>query len=224
MSKSTKLIGELSEKNKGRLRRLIRKSKDGKSPECYYVEDWSQNPRMRVGGVIHILPRVVYFMQTGEQPAGKFLNHTCHNKWCVRKEHVFLSDHPESEGKPRKPREDGGRKLNQDLVDQIRALNKAGWTDETLARSYRVSRTTINRVINFELWPLRARKTRGPNKPRAVKPVQVPDEVGGMDEGIQKEIYEAHLKGELAASLAARFQVGTLAVYRAIGRCAFQRG
>ena len=222
MSKSEKPIGELSEKNKGRLRRLIRKSRDGKSPECYYVEDWGKNPRMRVGGVVHILPRVIYFMQTGEQSAGKFLRHSCGNKWCVRKEHTFLSDRSEGAKTPPKPKQTG-RKLNRDMVEQIRALSKAGWTDDALADSYMVNRTTINRVVNFELWKHRRRRYKLNNWLYSNLAMKEPETVPDMDQETGDAIYAAHLKGECVDELKSRFNVSKLSILHAIGQRALRR-
>lgn len=222
MSKSEKIISELSEKNKQQLRRLIRKSNDENHPECYYIDKGGLVPRMRVGGEIHAMVRVAYFMQTGEQSAGKFLRHSCGNKWCVRREHVFLSIHGEQRKQSRE-RLNYGRKLNFDMAEQIRTLNKAGWTDDTLAKSFMVSRTTINRVVNFELWPLRKRKPRGPNKPKVAKPVYTPDQVEDIVESKMWEIHDAHLKGEDVAKLAARFNMDELSILHAIGKCAFRR-
>lgn len=138
---------------------------------CWY---WTGARRQRAGYgsfMVDALGRTVtahrqaWEMSFGPIPEGLFVCHHCDNTLCVRPDHLFLGTNQDnlrdaaSKGRTRVQRMTdeersrmGNRRLNPELVTQIRQRAARGEFLIDIARSFGVSRGVIGDVVHRRRW------------------------------------------------------------------------
>jgi len=120
----------------------------------------------RVGGGNALAHRVSYEIAFGAGTTLKLIVcHTCDTPNCVNPEHLFLGTHADnvkdmwSKGRQpnveltRHPGVTNGRaKLNPARASEIRELDALGYSARDLSIKYKVSKSTIWKVISGEVW------------------------------------------------------------------------
>lgn len=98
--------------------------------------------------------RVVWILKHGPIPDALFVLHKCDNPSCVRLSHLYLGTNAD-----RAVRERGYNALGEDhknhvlTVTDVKAIRATtGVTLKVLATKYRVSTTTISRIIHKQMW------------------------------------------------------------------------
>ena len=82
----------------------------------------------------------------GPVPEGKELDHLCRVRPCIRPDHI--EPVTKKENQHRSP----FRKLNPQLVAEMRTLRTEGWTLVRLAERFHVSVPVVSKVCRHELW------------------------------------------------------------------------
>ena len=110
--------------------------------------------RIRAGGCPFLAHRFAWILAHGEIPTGMLVCHKCDNPPCVRRDHLFLTDHAGNMGdKVRKGRAWTGRaKLSECDVREIRRRSAAGESGRSLSRSFGVGETTIRDIRHGKIW------------------------------------------------------------------------
>ncbi|WP_140876329.1 HNH endonuclease [Myxococcus xanthus] len=93
----------------------------------------------------------------------EFVLHSCHNRKCVRPDHLHLGDHAQNmremalsgraaRGTVRGSRT-GSAKLNEQQVRELRSeWETGGFIQEQLAQRYGIDRTSVSRIIHGQSW------------------------------------------------------------------------
>jgi hypothetical protein len=96
--------------------------------------------------------RIAYELTRGPVPRQLYVCHHCDNPRCVRPDHLFLGT-PADNMRDMCQKGRGGRKLNPELVGEIRRAYAAGGvTMEQLGRDYDTDIANIHRVIHRQVW------------------------------------------------------------------------
>jgi len=115
----------------------------------------------RRGESIDRTHRVSYRHFKGDIPKGMFVCHTCDVPSCCNPDHLFLGTNKDNvhdmmrKGRnsvpPRNPHVVGSvhplAKLDEQKVQELKALYNQGWTQKQLAEKYGVVRQTISKVL-----------------------------------------------------------------------------
>src|SRR3990167_403222 len=109
--------------------------------------------------------RASWVIHKGAIPKGLFVCHSCDNPTCTNPDHLWLGTQKENnDDKIRKCRtnnippphkrgsENGGSKLKDDQVREIRVLLEKGLTSRAIGKQYDVSKTTVLRIRNKTHW------------------------------------------------------------------------
>jgi len=114
-----------------------------------------------VGKGMPVAHRVSYELFIGPIPKGLHILHKCDNPSCVRPDHLSIGTHLDNMAdKTRKGRQarlkgmrNGRAKLTENQIYEIRDRYILGdVTVSQLAREYGVSRTTVRRIVTYQLW------------------------------------------------------------------------
>ena len=112
-----------------------------------------------VDGKPKLAHRHTYEQHHGEIPDGMVVMHSCDNPWCVNPDHLSLGtvqdNHADMVQKRRHPRGEtnGGAKLTQEQVDQIREAYQPGvYGYKRLAADFGVTRTQIQNIVRGRKW------------------------------------------------------------------------
>lgn len=106
--------------------------------------------------------RVAYELEHGHVPAGAYVRHTCDNPICVNPAHLIAGIPADNtadmvaKGRQR-------RNLTKAEVVEIDRLDRDGdyWTEARLARKFKVSTTSIRRLLSGATWSkVTGRKTK----------------------------------------------------------------
>jgi len=101
--------------------------------------------------------RQAYIKAYGEIPAGMCVRHLCHNPYCANVEHLVLGTHQDNmndmveAGRQSKGVNVHTSKLTNSIVKEIQ-IAKGKQPATTLAKKYKVHRTTIYRIWRKEAW------------------------------------------------------------------------
>ena len=82
----------------------------------------------------------------GPVPEGLELDHLCRNRACVNPAH--LEPVTRTENQRRSPH----RRLNQELVAEMRELRESGWTLVRLSEKFHVSVPVVSKICRREFW------------------------------------------------------------------------
>ncbi|MDE2097976.1 MAG: HNH endonuclease [Patescibacteria group bacterium] len=104
--------------------------------------------------------RVAWEINHGEGPGDMHVLHRCDNRKCVRPDHLFLGTNLDNvrdmldKGRhwSGKGEANGRARLRSVDIPILRAKHAAGQSIRSLAKSYGMSRTTIQRAINGQTW------------------------------------------------------------------------
>lgn len=102
--------------------------------------------------------RLSWEMHFGEIPFGLIVGHHCDTPECTRVDHLYLGTHAHNskdmvrKGRQAKGEANGGAKLNENQVLEIKKLIKFGVRVVDIAKEYGVHRTTIHRITNGTKW------------------------------------------------------------------------
>lgn len=160
---ATQTIPILTEMEKVRFWSKVERKSDG---ECW---PWVGALTKRGYGSVKIqggsfMPHRVSFAMDAGDPATQVVCHKCDNPRCVNPSHLFLGTQQDnvkdaiSKGRFFIPSGSKGdknpsRKLTSFDVPVIRGMKSSGVSTPFLAELFKVSQSTINRVISKELWP-----------------------------------------------------------------------
>jgi hypothetical protein len=118
-----------------------------------YGQVWANGKRRRAH-------RVSWELSNGALPAEALVLHRCDNRKCVRPEHLYVGTHVQNM-LDRSERErvhhpigitHPAAKLTDRIVQNIRERSRAGETQRSLAKTYRVSQATISMVVTRKHW------------------------------------------------------------------------
>ena len=111
------------------------------------------------------LCKIAYLEYHGDIPVKMCVCHSCHNSNCVNPEHLFLGTQADNmrssaaanwpngqEYKGSKGIKNGGAKLTEHQVIDIRRKHNEGRSNRSLADEYGVSSVQIGYIINRKNW------------------------------------------------------------------------
>ncbi len=108
--------------------------------------------------------RVAYFLETGLDPVGFVICHTCDNPPCVNPRHLFMGTPQDNisdmvlKGRRRngfgdsRGEKHGGSKLTNVQVKRIRSLAFSGVIQLRLSERFGVSPATISNIVKRKNW------------------------------------------------------------------------
>lgn len=103
--------------------------------------------------------RIMWEIENGPIPGGKWVLHHCDNRKCCRPDHLFLGDRRVniddmlSKGRQNNGEINGRSKLTDVAVILIRTEYKLGVLNQyELANKYGVNQAVISRVVNRKIW------------------------------------------------------------------------
>jgi hypothetical protein len=106
---------------------------------------------IKYGGKDRSIHRVIYEAQVGDIPKDMHVLHTCDNRRCVNRYHLFLGTNRDNiDDKIRKDR--SGKKLNIEKVKQIKELLLWGVSQKEIAVQFGVARCTISHINRGDKW------------------------------------------------------------------------
>jgi hypothetical protein len=139
-------------------KRMIANSKESSSG-CI---EWVKFKKLGYGvagfnGRIEQAHRVAWIIKNGPIPKGMQINHICHNRACIKIDHLYLGTQKENmrdmdmSGRRNKTFgiNNGMAKLNNDLVKLIRKDKR---TNAAIAKDFSVSKSLISAVRRFLIW------------------------------------------------------------------------
>ena len=110
--------------------------------------------------------RVAWYLAIGPIPEGLEVCHHCDNRLCCRPSHLFLGTrtdnnrdmHRKGRGnswgrRGRYGEQASSHKLTELQAREILERKRAGATTNSLVREFGVSKTTIRKIANGQLWP-----------------------------------------------------------------------
>jgi hypothetical protein len=110
------------------------------------------------GGKHYIASRISVLLAGHKIRPGYVVCHSCDNRLCVNPGHLFVGTQADNirdmheKGRNAKGRQTNSAKLDEGFVMGIRFLASLGRKQNVLARQYRVSKMTISRIVNRQLW------------------------------------------------------------------------
>jgi hypothetical protein len=123
--------------------------------DCCWVWSASLHPegygRLSVGGKTQKAHRVAYEIYKGSIPDGLCVCHTCDNPACVNPNHLFLGTVADNNAdKAEKSR--AAKKLNANLVKDIKDALSNGASLKSLAKLFQVSPSMIVKIKHNRNW------------------------------------------------------------------------
>ncbi len=111
-------------------------------------------------GVNNQAHRFAYEMENGPIPEGMYVLHSCDNPGCVNPEHLRVGSQKENmddrrvrgRDADRRGERNGGAKLTDSAVVEIRRLYKEGEMQKDLAERFGVANQLISRIVNRKCW------------------------------------------------------------------------
>jgi HNH endonuclease len=103
----------------------------------------------------HVL---AFELWVGTVPKGLCVLHSCDNRACVNPSHLFLGTRGDNntdrsmKGRNAKGSKHGMSKLMEQDVANIRMLRAEGISGGAIARWYKMSRSTINKILRGQGW------------------------------------------------------------------------
>ena len=120
--------------------------------------------QMRTADTSWLAHRIAYYVQTGIDPSGKCVLHACDNPACVNSAHLFLGTVTDNnrdrhkKGRSVMPKnrsrgnKNGRAKLDDERVAAIRNMHVLGFSQASLARTFKVSGMTIWSIVHNKYW------------------------------------------------------------------------
>lgn len=113
--------------------------------------------------------RVSYLLKDSSFDQSLFVCHKCDNPKCVNPNHLFLGTAKDNNlDKVSKNRQAKGRssdneliKINQEIADEIRKLQKQGLTYKELCDKFNLAKSTISYIVNNKIWIVSPRRQCG---------------------------------------------------------------
>jgi len=102
--------------------------------------------------------RMAWILAYGPIPEGKCVLHSCDNRPCVNKRHLFLGDKTTNMAdKVKKDRQAKGEQMSQTrLTDkqalEIRRLYTNGYTQTQITKLFDVGTSVIHRIVHRQSW------------------------------------------------------------------------
>jgi predicted XRE-type DNA-binding protein len=115
-------------------------------------------PVMRIRGRFNIYGhRVAYRLKNGFFDQSLYVCHKCDNSRCVNPSHLFLGTASDNTNDMlQKERqavgEDYNKKLKQEDVLQILALNRGNTPQKEIARIFGINQSNVSRIVNGYRW------------------------------------------------------------------------
>lgn len=141
-------------------------AKVSKSDECWLFVGSRHHlgyGQFTLNGRVNKAHRVSWMIHYGEIPEGMCVLHRCDVRNCINPAHLFLGTQQDNiadmvaKGRQRAGRQRGVdnpmSKLTPETVKEIRAAYKEGAISQhKLAKLFKVSPMTVNRIVNHKLW------------------------------------------------------------------------
>lgn len=142
--------------------------KVSKSDGCWEwqaTRDQKGYGRIRIGGDTRA-HRIAWILTNGPIPDGLQVCHHCDNPPCVRPDHLFLGTSHENtldavwkgrfEGRGHPTAEDMSHAVGPEVAACVRQLRDAGWAQHRIARTFGISRRSVQRILDGDHWTARA--------------------------------------------------------------------
>ena len=118
--------------------------------------DGSNNyAQIRREGKLVFAHRAAYELLYGPIPDGLEIDHTCNNPRCINTDHLEAVTHQENckRAFQRGRRSPSGPKLSFGIAQAVRLEYAKGiYTQNDLASMFKISRTTVNGIVNNRIW------------------------------------------------------------------------
>ncbi len=116
--------------------------------------------QLSVVGRLQYAHRVAYQLYVGEIPDGLKVCHRCDNPACVNPSHLFLGTQADNmrdccnKGRfaDRSGERSGNAKLTTEQAKAIKTMRSEGARSDDLARLFKVSQSTVYRIIRCDIW------------------------------------------------------------------------
>lgn len=139
--------------NNHKYKEIIMKQTD--NGRGYMVVSLKHSGKKRKNHYVHIMAATAFhpnphnFPQVNHKDATKENNRITNLEWCTLKQNM---EHASKNGLISKGEKSGLSKLKNAEVFEIKKLSAMGVKGENIAKGYRVSKATISRIINNQLW------------------------------------------------------------------------
>lgn len=138
-------------------------SKVDKSGDCWLwtAARWSTGyGGMKISGSRYLAHRIAYAIANGSTPGGMSVLHECDTPLCVRPDHLSIGTQAKnmadavSRNRFRRSKDKplGWRKLNPELVAEIRALGAARTGYDGISKKYGISRGMVGHIVRRKAW------------------------------------------------------------------------
>ncbi len=109
----------------------------------------------RFGKITEYAHRFSWIISFGKIPKGKYVLHSCDNRWCINPKHLFLGTHQDNMDDKKKKGRMGEhvRKLKKQDVLEIRKLWDSGeFFQYEIAEKFSISVVHVFNIIKKKAW------------------------------------------------------------------------
>lgn len=117
-------------------------------------------PQMTIERKNYRASHVAYELWKDLIPIGRQLNHTCHNERCINPDHIYAGTQKDNiwdmvkagRQKTARGKNHGSAKLTEEQVQYIRMWAKEGFSQASIAKSFKISQPQVNGITRRIKW------------------------------------------------------------------------